>query len=119
MAFKNYPNLEPFFNEVRDYIKANQGEKGYIDTQDKDKDTIYALVYEDAEFRAVDKKVYAVRVKDDDIEVFYDDVPLTYDLSFTEDDFKDERRWDSIRWSDIVYYIHTLFYIADFIEEYV
>lgn len=119
MAFKNYPNLDPLYNELRDFIKEHQGDKGYIKTEDQDCDTIYTLIYRDAEFIARDAKVHGVRVKDNDIQIIWADAPIHYSIELTDKEFADEDRWESIKTSDIVYYIHTLFYIADFIEEYI
>ena len=119
MGFKNYPNLDPLYNELRDFIKEHQGEKGYIETQDNDCDTIYTLVYREDEFRAIDAKVHGVRVKNDKIQIAWADMPLHENIVFTEEDYKDESNWFDLRYDECVYYVHTLFYIADFIEEYI
>lgn len=116
--FKNYPNIDAFYDEVRDYIAEHQGEKGYIDTQDEKCCTIRAFVYNYEEFRGVEMKVHGVRVKDGSIQVVLEYEPLHGEIVYDDEDFKDAD-WEDIKDSDYVYYYHTLFEIADFIEEYV
>ena len=116
------PNLTPLFESVRDYVKANQGEKGYIDCQPSKKlDTIYGIMYEDFSGVGVEHYVYAVRVVDDDLEVLLEPFMRTYLVTYENEDFTSEDnadKWYSVRWSD-VYYVPTLFNIAESIEEYV
>lgn len=115
---KNIPDLNPLYEEVRDFIKANQGEKGYIDCQPSlGWDIIYGLIYDDFCGSGVEKYIYGVRVKNDDVEVLLNDIMRTYREDYGEEDFKDEDKWQSLRWGD-VYYIPTLFNIAESIEEY-
>jgi hypothetical protein len=83
-------------------------------------DTIYAIMYDDDEWRGVEYYVYGVRVVDDDLEVLLEPIMNSYRVTYAPDDFtnKDaEDKWFSVRWSD-VYYIPTLFNIAECIEEY-
>jgi hypothetical protein len=120
---KNIPNLDPLYEEVVAYVKEHQGEKGYIDCQpfmEESGDTIYAIMYDDDEWRGVEYYVYGVRVVDDDLEVLLEPIMNSYRVTYAPDDFtnKDaEDKWFSVRWSD-VYYIPTLFNIAECIEEY-
>lgn len=118
---KNIPNLDPLYEEVVAYVKEHQGEKGYIDcqpVQDEPGDTIYGFIYEDDESRGVEKYVYGVRVVDDDLQVVLEDITLTWRTVYAPEDFtSEETDWYSVRWSD-VYYIPTLFNIAECIEEY-
>ena len=118
--FKNYPNLDLLYNEVRDYIAEHQGEKGYIDVQNLDYRgcTIRAFVYDADEFKGVEMKVHGVRVKDGDIQVVCEYEPLNADIVYDDDAFKNAA-WEDIKDSDYVYYYHTLFEIADFIGDYV
>ena len=123
---KNIPNLDPLFDEVVAYVKEHQGEKGYIDCQpfsDEMSDIIYGFIYEDFSGVGEEKYVYAVRWNEewDDLEVLLEDITRTYRVVYKPEDFtsKDnEDKWHSLRWSD-VYYIPTLFNIAECIEEYV
>lgn len=115
------PNLDQMYNEVVAYVKEHQGEKGYIDCQpfqDKPGDTIYAIIYEYFSGRGEEKYVYGVRVEDDDLQVLLEDITQTWRVTYEPEDFTaDDKEWMSVRWSD-VYYIHTLFNIAECIEEY-
>ena len=114
------PNLDKLYNKVVEFVKRHQGEKGYIDTQDDSFDTIYTIVYEEEEGKAVEKRVHGVRWNEKalDLEIVYDDIMRTYVITYSEEDFKKEENWHSVKWSD-VYYIHTIFSIAENIEEYV
>ena len=71
--------------------------------------------------------VYGVRVEDNDLQICFEPYMRTYRLVYDEKAFKGEyegedadanAEWYSVRWSDEVYYILTLFNIAEIIEEY-
>lgn len=115
------PNLDKLFNKVVEFVKLNQGEKGYIDCQPSHKsDIIYSVMYEDFSGCGVEQYVYGVRVKDGDLEVLLEPIMRTYLTVYQDEDFTSEdaeEKWYSVRWSD-VYYIPTLFNIAECIEEY-
>lgn len=114
------PNLDDMYNDVVKFVKANQGEKGYIDCQPfLNGDIIYGFIYDDEERRGVENYVYAVRVVDDDLECLLEPVMNSYRVKYAPEDFTSEdREWYSVRWSD-VYYIPTLFNIAESVGEYV
>ena len=114
------PDFNPLFNRVCNYVKKNQGDKGYIDTQDESFDTIYTVVYDEEEGRAIEKRVHGVRWNPEtkDLEIVFDEIYRTCVITYTEDDFKDSKNWWSVRWSD-VYFVHTLINIAECIDEYV
>ena len=120
----NIPNLDPLYEEVVAYVREHQGEKGYIDCQPYQEETgdiIYGIMYDDEEWRGVEYYVYAVRVLNDDLEVLLEPIMRSYKVTYAPEDFTsedNEERWYSVRWSD-VYYIPTLFNIAECIEEYV
>lgn len=120
---KNIPNLDSLYDEVVAYVKEHQGEKGYIDCQPFMKesgDTIYAIVYDNDEWIGMEKYVYAVRVADDDLECLVEDITNTFRVVYKPEDFTSEDtkdKWFSVRYSD-VYYVPTLFNIAECIEEY-
>lgn len=113
-------DLEPMFQSVCEFVKSHQGEKGYIDTQDDGADTIYTIVYDEVSGLACEKRVHGVRWNEEekDLEIVYDDIVRTYVITYSDDDFKNSENWHSVKWSD-VYYIHTIFQIAENIEEYV
>ena len=114
------PNLDEMYGDVVKFVKANQGKKGYIDCQPfLNGDIIYGFIYDDEERRGVENYVYAVRVVDDDLECLLEPVMNSYRVKYAPEDFTSEdREWYSVRWSD-VYYIPTLFNIAESIGEYV
>ena len=117
------PNLHPMYEATVNYVKKNQGDKGYVDTQDPDKSMILALVYIDDEFEAHERRVHAVRVnpKDNDLEILIDDDVNGFHktLDFTEKGIKDkESEWLSVK-DENVYFEHTLFKIAENIREHV
>ena len=112
------PDLTPLYNEVVEYVKKHQGDKGYIDCQPSlNGDIIYGLIYDDFCGSGLEKYVYGVRVVDDDVEIILEDIMRTYLEKYTDEDFKESDKWQSLRWGD-VYYIPTLFNIAENIEEY-
>ena len=112
------PSLIPLKECVMSYIEKHQGEKGYVDCQPSLKgDIIYGIVFDVWSGTGIEKYVYGVRVKNEDIEVLLVDVTATYTETYSDEDFKDEDKWLSIQWSD-VYFVPTLFNIAENIEEY-
>lgn len=121
----NIPNLDPLYDEVVAYVKEHQGEKGYIDTQSDENDTIYCFVYQDFSGQGEERIVYGVRVEDDDLQICYEPFMRTYRVVYDDDVFQGRcedpdanAEWESVRWSD-VYYVPTIFSIAECIEEYV
>lgn len=117
------PDLAPLYERVRAFVKEHQGEKGYIDTQDDSHDTIYTFVYLEEEFQAAEMKVHGVRVNPDtdELEIIYDsDVNgLCTPIEYTEDDFRSPTAdWHPVKDDEEVYYIPTLFNLAEFLEEY-
>lgn len=111
------PNLDELYRQVVGFVKDKQGEKGYIDCQPfqgPNGDTIYAIQF-DGEYRyGIEHYVYGVRVKDGELEVLLEPIAHTYRVKYEETDFKD---WLSVKDGD-VYYIPTLFSIAESIAQY-
>ena len=119
------PNLDNLYEDVVNFVKKYQGERGYIDTQNDENDTIFCFVYEDFSGQGEERIVYGVRVKDDDLEICYEPFMRTYRVVYNDEVFKGECEdkdanadWQSVRWSD-VYFVPTLFSIAESIWEYV
>lgn len=122
----NIPNLDSLYAEVIAYVNEHQGEKGYIDCQPiqyincqpvSKGDSIYCFVYNEEYLQGEENLVYGVRVKDGDLEICFEPITKTYGLEYGDDDFQNAE-WYSVRWSDAVYYVPTLFNIAECIEEY-
>ena len=126
----NIPNLEPLYEEVATYVREHQGEKGYIDCQPYQKeagDIIYTFEYNEFSGWGEERIVYGVRWNEEerDLEICFEPYMRTYHLVYDDDAFqgncedKDANaEWYSLQWSDIIYYVPTLFNIADYIEEY-
>lgn len=114
------PDLMPTYVKLRDFIKAHQGEKGYILTDNSDNDTIYTIVYDEGPNKANEYEVKAVRVNENnDIELLYDDSGITWDDDAVVNAKEYGNYWDDLWDSDLVYRVPTIFNIAEFIREYV
>lgn len=120
---KAIPKLDRMYDAVKAFVRKHQGKKGYIETQNADCDTIYTLVYSEDIFDAMEMRVHGVRVNpaNDELEIIYDnDTHYPYRIKYGHEDFvSPEAEWESVKDSDIVYFIPTIFDIAQFIEEYV
>lgn len=120
------PDFEPLWKKTIEYVKAYQGKKGYIDTQNNNEpanDTIYGISYDYESGYATEQYVYGVRVRkedgEDDLQVLLEPICLNTRTIYQDSDFTSEdANWQSVRWSD-VYYVHTLINIAECIWEYV
>lgn len=118
------PDLDPMYERLKEFIKKHQGGKGFILTDDSRCDTIWAICYSEIANQAEEYEVKAVRVDKGAIEVMVDFSGVTY----TENDVivraasksKDfTGQWLQLRWDDYLYYIPTIFNIAENIHEYV
>ena len=128
----NIPNLDDLYEEVATYVREHQGEKGYIDCQpyqEEPGDIIYCFEYNDFSGWGEERMVYGVRWNEEqrDLEICFEPYMRTYRLKYDEKSFKGEydgedaeanADWYSVRWSDIIYFIPTIFSIAESIEEY-
>lgn len=117
------PDFNPLYEQVKEYIKTHQGEKGYIDTQmdtHTDCDSIYGFVFDEGEERAVEVEIVGVMYdkNEDEIGVAWEHIHPrnAAQTIYGEEDFK-QCDWCSLRYSDI-YFISTLLSIAECIEQY-
>lgn len=118
------PDLTPMYEAVRDYVKEHQGEKGFILTDNPENDTIWAICYDEAMNSACEPEVKAVRVNKygvlqaviDNSSVLYDEDRVAKIPEETQDvcGF-----WLDVQYDDYLYFIPTIFNIAENIEEYV
>lgn len=111
------PDLTPMYEAVRDFVKENQGDKGFICTDDEKCDTIWTIVYSDMYATSFEYEVKAVRVKNEDLEIIYDYPGIIYEDEEIRN--RDEDDWSSVQYDDFVYYIPTIFNLAENIQEYV
>lgn len=122
----NIPDLESMYEDVRDFVKKHQGEKGYIitDSDDWKKEPMNGLIYDDIEERNIDAQVKAIRVDPDfgEVQVILDyDFDKKYDDEMVSNAEVDEGNYGN--WLDLkncmnLQYVRTLFSIAENIEEY-
>lgn len=126
------PNLDEMYEDVCKYVRENQGEKGYIDCQpyqEEPGDIIYTYEWTDFSGIFEERMVYGVRVIDygegEDLEICFEPYMRTYRTIYDNDVFQGKcedpdanAQWYSVRWSDSVLYIPTIFNLAENIEEY-
>ena len=128
------PNLDPMYEAVLKFVKEKQGEKGYIDCQPYQKnagDIIYTYEFMDFSGCYEERMVYGIRVvnngEGDDLEICFEPYMRTCRVIYEDKTFKGEwtgedadanAEWYSVKWSDAVLYIPTIFNIAEAIEEY-
>lgn len=111
------PDLSPMYEAVRDFVKENQGDKGFICTEDNRCDTIWAYVYDDTLTSIHEFQIKAVRVKDNRLEVLYDISQIYYEDEMVRIQSEDE--WYDVQCADLILYVPTIFNIAECIQEYV
>ena len=114
------PNLDEMYQDVVNFVQEHQGEKGYIDCQPSlNGDIIYGFIFDDYEYRGVEKYVYAVRVVGDDLQVLLEDININCRTVYSHEDYvSEDAEWYSVRWDDCVYFIPTIFNIAECIAQY-
>ena len=111
------PDLSPMYEAVRDFVKENQGDKGFICTDNSECDTIWCIVYDFDYFEIREYAVKVIRVKNNTLEIIYDPPMIHYDDESIAELSDDE--WFELKYSDSIYYIPTLFNIAENIQAYV
>lgn len=122
------PDLNPLYEKVCKFVKEHQGEKGYIDVQPEVGDTIYTFAYNyDTELRE-ECVVCGVRWNEEtkDLEIVYEPYMRSYKVVYDDESFRGvcedkdaNAEWDSVKNSDVIYYVPTIINIAECIEEYV
>ena len=111
------PDLSPMYEAVRDFVKENQGDKGFICTDNYECDAIWCIVYDLDYFEAHEYEVKAVRVKNKNLEILFDSPSIRYDDKSCAE--IDDDAWCDVMYDDCVYYVPTIFNIAENIQEYV
>lgn len=117
----NIPDLKPMSKALWHFIYKHQGEKGFILTDREDCDCMYAMVYmESSDCNLTDYIEYhikAIRVNGLSIEIVFDGRYTKYN----EDDIKDlsDNDWYDIEYDDYVFYLPTVFSIAESLDQYV
>lgn len=111
------PNLQPMLEAVTAFVLNHQGDKGFILTDNPDKDRIYDIEYSFDDNRADEFHVKAIRVKNGMLEIITDVSNVRYNDEAVRE--IPESVWDSVKHSDLIYFVPTIFNIAENIEEYV
>lgn len=113
------PSLDTLYEITKEYIRSHQGAKGYIPTQDLRRDTIYGYAFVDVDMHVIEVRVHALRVKDNDIQIFYDcDTWGANTVTYKHEDFIAENDpWVSFKNADMLL-PQTLMNIAEFIHEF-
>lgn len=102
---------------VKAFVSEHQGEKGFILTEDAKADVINDIEFNFDDTQVREFQVKAVRVKNNDLQVLTDVYNCTYDEDAVST--ADENQWMSVQYDDRVYFIPTIFNIAENIEEYI
>ena len=114
------PDLTPMYVALRDFIKEHQGEKGFINTSDLEADCIYTIEYSKYSGEALELHVKAVRVNEHDcIEILSDETDASYDDDAILAAEQNDNRWKDLQYDDNLYYVPTVFNIAENIAEFV
>lgn len=140
-------NLSKTLNEmyyaVQNYILKHQGEKGYIDAQSGNEDTMHFYAHDNediTETKLVEGRICAIRVKEGNIQILG---TIFNNIVFTEDDIKNitnitdnidnangeynpylqvsgewEEFWQNVHGNDTILYVQTIISIAESIEQY-
>lgn len=110
------PNFDNLEKEVIEFVKENQGEKGFINTSCGNNDTIWAFIYSDSMCCGVETQVMGVRVRNEELEV-------ALERDFVSWEWEDETKYNEVPWYGVstsdIYRVHTLVSIAESIGEYV
>ncbi len=120
----NIPDTIPMLNSVSDFVKKNQGEKGFINTYDKTCDIMYGCRYKEG-FGGTELKEYrivAVAFMDGELCCLLEDNMVDkdgYPVDVNDTTISERLdKFESVRHSYIMY-VQTIYNIAEVIEEYV
>lgn len=129
-------NLYELQEAVKDFVRKNMGEKGYMNTQSKSLDRIYFYAYTDTiGGDMIEGIVKGVRVSGENIQIIGTENFVGSNIEYSDEDFQEaiektdsdeyaslngdwENCWQDIENNDIVFYAQTLMSIADSIEQY-
>lgn len=133
---QSYNALHKIYEQTLAAIKRIQGDKPYIETQADDNDRMYFIAYEDTNCQnVVEGIILGVRAVGDEIQILGSTTNDAFRIGapyFDEEDFQYatesyennkclddwEWCWQTIKGSEIIHLIPTLFSIAEVIEEY-
>lgn len=120
------PDLSPMYEAVRDYVKENQKDKGYILTQNNSNDSIWALLYNNINNKVEELQVKAVKVDEHNrLKVMVGDMFKDFtDETVKETEADDEsiygyEAWIDVRDDENLFFNPTIFSIAESVAQYV
>lgn len=111
------PNLMPMYEAVSDFVSTHQGKSGFIRTQDTRCDTIWVMLFEDYDYSYIENEMKAIRVKNGVLECIHDRPYI--DWSPQAIAAASDEEWCSIMYDDEIYFLPTIFNIAENINQYV
>ena len=120
-----YRQIDKLHQALYEFVRDNQGEKGYIDLRNADerKDSIFGIVFNDYDFHSLEEvQIQAIRYSEcGQLEVLFEIVSLHTRVVWSEDDIRDAKddEWEILRDGDVVNFVPTLYSIVEYIEEYV
>ena len=112
------PDLNPMYEAIKAFVKDHQGHKGFINTDDPNGDAMYSLEYSQEENRVNEYHIKGIRVnRHNCLEVITD----LYNVRYSDDDIHrcGDSEWLNVRHSDEVYFVPTIFNIAEALAKYV
>lgn len=112
------PNLRPMLEAVTEYVKEHQGERGFILTDVGENDTIHSIEYDFYLNSVQELHVKAVRVNEHGrMEILTE----LFNIKYNEQAVKaaKETDWMDVEYTDSLYFVPTIFNIAENIAEYV
>ena len=135
---QSYNAIDAVYNQTLAAIKRIQGDKPYIETQGNmadGYDRMYFIAYEYGTQNVVEGVILGVRAVGDEIQIlgattndvfsigvpYFDEEDFQYATeSYENNEFIDDWEccWQTIKGSEIIHLIPTLFSIAEVIEEY-
>ena len=110
------PDLTPLYEEVKAAVLKAQGDDGFLMVDDNDKDTIWTMVFENVDEEYREYQIKALRVKNDILECIYDLPHIWWTVEDVET--ADELQWSSVRHNDYIYFVPTIFSIAENLPDY-
>ena len=110
------PDLTPLYEEVKAAVLKAQGSDGFLVVDDNEKDTIWTMVFENVDEEYREYQIKALRVKNDILECIYDSPHIRWTVEDVAN--ADDEQWDSVEYDDYIYFVPTIFSIAENLPDY-
>lgn len=110
------PDLTPLYEEVKAAVLKAQGSDGFMMVDNDEYDTIWLLLFEDYEQEYREYQIKALRVKDDRLECIYDSPEARWNAEHVTS--ADDKQWCNVRNDDYIYFVPTIFNIAENLPDY-